>query len=281
MKLSVSMIVKNEEDCLENCLKSVQGAEEIVICDTGSTDGTIEIAKKYTDKVFTDFEWCDDFAKARNHALSKCTGDWNFSIDADHVLLTGIEQLKSAAIKAESMGLRSAFVRAENSHNMAVLFKNTPDILWVGECHEVLNEVTFFHSDAVMQIGKSKSHATDPNRNLRILFKSPKTTRNKFYLARTLWEMGQFEGAIVWMESYLKDDRAWLPERAEAFYVLASSFWNLKLGDKARGACMKAIEINSNFKRAVNLMAEMSWEHNAKTWRKMAEFCTNENLLFI
>ena len=68
---------------LARCLDSVKDADEIIICDTGSTDNTIEIAKKYTDKVYTDFTWCDDFSAARNHAKEKATGDYILSIDAD------------------------------------------------------------------------------------------------------------------------------------------------------------------------------------------------------
>jgi glycosyltransferase involved in cell wall biosynthesis len=86
MKLSLCMIVKNEESCLERCLNSVKGfADEIVIADTGSSDKTKEIAKKFTDKVF-DFEWCNDFSKARNFSLSKATCDWVFVLDADEVI---------------------------------------------------------------------------------------------------------------------------------------------------------------------------------------------------
>jgi glycosyltransferase involved in cell wall biosynthesis len=86
MKLSLCMIVKNEESCLERCLDSVKGfADEIVIVDTGSSDKTKEIAKKFTDKIF-DFEWCNDFSKARNFSLSKATGDWIFVLDADEVI---------------------------------------------------------------------------------------------------------------------------------------------------------------------------------------------------
>ena len=60
--LSCCFIVKNEEKVLERILECVKKfADEIVIVDTGSTDKTKEIAKKYTDKVF-DFEWCDDFS---------------------------------------------------------------------------------------------------------------------------------------------------------------------------------------------------------------------------
>ncbi len=84
--LSLAMIVKNEEEFLEGCLQSVQGiADEIIIVDTGSSDKTIEIAKKFTNNIFH-FEWIDDFAAARNEAIKHCTGDWIFYLDADERL---------------------------------------------------------------------------------------------------------------------------------------------------------------------------------------------------
>ena len=81
--ITLSMIVKNEESMLEDCLVSVQGiVDEIVIVDTGSTDGTKQIAKKYNANIY-DFEWCDDFAAARNEALKHSTGKWILYLDAD------------------------------------------------------------------------------------------------------------------------------------------------------------------------------------------------------
>ena len=71
-KVSLTMIVKNEEDNLSNCLASVGGVfDEIVIVDTGSTDRTKEIACEFGARVF-DFPWIDDFAAARNAALVAC-----------------------------------------------------------------------------------------------------------------------------------------------------------------------------------------------------------------
>ncbi len=68
--ISICMIVKNEESVLERCLSTVRGiADELIIVDTGSTDGTKEIARKFTEQVY-DFVWCDDFSKARNFSFS-------------------------------------------------------------------------------------------------------------------------------------------------------------------------------------------------------------------
>ncbi len=84
--ISLCMIVKNEEENIEHCLSSIQGlVDEIIIIDTGSTDGTKEIAKKFGAKVF-DFKWNNNFSDARNFSLSKATGDWIFILDADEVI---------------------------------------------------------------------------------------------------------------------------------------------------------------------------------------------------
>lgn len=83
MKISLCMIVKNEEKNLAKCLDSVKDfIDEIVIIDTGSIDKTKEIAKRYTNRVY-DFVWCNDFAKARNFSLSKASNDWVLVLDAD------------------------------------------------------------------------------------------------------------------------------------------------------------------------------------------------------
>ena len=86
MKLSLAMIVKNEESVLGHCLESVQGlVDEIVIVDTGSSDATVEIAEAHGARVFP-FAWVNDFALARNYALDRCTGDWLLVLDADEAI---------------------------------------------------------------------------------------------------------------------------------------------------------------------------------------------------
>ena len=90
MVLSIGMIVKNEEKYLEQCLTALKPIldkvdSELIIADTGSTDNTIEIARKFTDNVYH-FEWINDFAAARNSTLKKAQGKWYMFIDADEVL---------------------------------------------------------------------------------------------------------------------------------------------------------------------------------------------------
>ena len=85
--VSVAMIVKTEERTLARCLDSIRGAvDEIVIVDTGSVDATVEIARRYTDRIF-EFPWIDDFAAARQFAFDQATGDWVAWLDADDVVL--------------------------------------------------------------------------------------------------------------------------------------------------------------------------------------------------
>ncbi|MCC3374068.1 glycosyltransferase [Cohnella sp. REN36] len=84
--LSLCMICKNEEKVLTRCLESVQGiADEIIVVDTGSTDKTKEIARRYTEHVY-DFVWVNDFAMAKNEAIRRATSKWILVLDADEYL---------------------------------------------------------------------------------------------------------------------------------------------------------------------------------------------------
>lgn len=81
------MIVKNEQNNIGRCLKAISYfVNEIVIVDTGSTDNTKKIAQEYTNMVF-DFEWCNDFSKARNFSIEKASNDWILVLDADEFLV--------------------------------------------------------------------------------------------------------------------------------------------------------------------------------------------------
>jgi tetratricopeptide (TPR) repeat protein len=80
------MITKNEAEHLAHCLESVRDlVDEVVVVDTGSTDGTVAIAEAFGARIGR-FQWCDDFSAARNASLSLCTGDWVLSLDADEAI---------------------------------------------------------------------------------------------------------------------------------------------------------------------------------------------------
>lgn len=81
MTLSVAVITKNEETNIADCLESVAWADEIILVDSGSTDETLAIAKRFTSKIYNvPFV---DFSAQKNAALERATGDWIFFIDAD------------------------------------------------------------------------------------------------------------------------------------------------------------------------------------------------------
>jgi glycosyltransferase involved in cell wall biosynthesis len=81
--LSLAMIVKNEAEHIEKCLSTARPhVDEIVVVDTGSTDGTQEIAKRYAD-VFEEIEWPDSFSVARNHSFDLASGDYIMWLDGD------------------------------------------------------------------------------------------------------------------------------------------------------------------------------------------------------
>ena len=87
--LGLVMIVKNESRSLAKCLaKAKKLVDKIYITDTGSTDDTIEIARRFGAHVTT-FQWSNDFSAARNYALEQSDCDWNLILDADEYRVSG------------------------------------------------------------------------------------------------------------------------------------------------------------------------------------------------
>ncbi len=149
MLLSIGMIVKNEEKYLRRCLTALlpvlqQVPSELIIADTGSTDSTVEIAREFTDKVFY-FEWCNDFAKARNFTMEKAGGDWYMQIDADEIIENPkelIDFFNSGEYK--EFNTATYIIRSSNDadfENIADMFstrlvKLRSDSFYVGPVHE-------------------------------------------------------------------------------------------------------------------------------------------------
>jgi glycosyltransferase involved in cell wall biosynthesis len=91
MKLSVVIITKNEAANIEACLASVAFADERIIVDSGSTDGTIELARQAGATVIETTDW-PGFGPQKNRALDAATGEWIFSIDADERVTAELQE---------------------------------------------------------------------------------------------------------------------------------------------------------------------------------------------
>lgn len=283
MTLSAVLIVKNEQEVLPQCLDSIKGVDELVIVDTGSTDKTVEIAKNYGAKIDY-FQWCDSFAKARNYALSKATGDWILSIDADEHLVCPIENVRRAIENTKEDILNVTLTSGKTSHNFPRLFKRTPEIFWKGDIHNYLSKVPKEHSGIEIVYGYSPAHKKDPDRALRILEKSVKKddslVREKYYLAREYYYRKQYQKCMDMLDKYLEVGK-WRPEIAEVYLMKARCLWQLQQGEEARVACMYAIMTNPDFKEALEFMAEMNYEPRKSKWLEYADLANNQDVLFV
>lgn len=91
----MAMIVRNEARCITRCLESVRPwVDRMVVLDTGSTDQTMELARKAGALVY-EMPWPDSFAEARNRSLELADADWNLVIDADEWIVSGGKNLRS------------------------------------------------------------------------------------------------------------------------------------------------------------------------------------------
>ncbi|WP_138496167.1 glycosyltransferase family 2 protein [Paenibacillus pinistramenti] len=239
--LSLCMIVKNEEKVLERCLNSVKDtADEMIIIDTGSTDHTKEIARKFTEHVY-DFEWINDFSAAKNEALKRATGKWILVLDADEYLTASdaqkmIEFLKTQEPQPHVVYNLSIinYTGTEKSGNMMEssadrLFPNFMDIWFERPIHEQLvssrpgvqvrfSHVPFriFHTGYLQETIKEKDKHT---RNMEIfdLFKEKHAfdAYDHFTLGNEYQASGNFKKAAECYQNAVNGTntkkKAWYP----------------------------------------------------------------------
>jgi glycosyltransferase involved in cell wall biosynthesis len=97
--ISVAIIARNEAETIGGTLESVKWANEIVLVDSGSSDETVEIAKGYGARVFSE-NW-KGYGPQVNSALDKCTSDWILNLDADEALTPELEKEIQALLSGE------------------------------------------------------------------------------------------------------------------------------------------------------------------------------------
>lgn len=140
MRVSVCLIVRNEEENLKRALKSIPNSYEIVVADTGSTDRTVEIARTHGAKIIT-IPWTDDFASARNASVAAATGDYILVLDADEELPADTDEQIRLFIAANpnSAGcihIINVMGEETSKHRMVRFYPNNGSFSFQGIVHE-------------------------------------------------------------------------------------------------------------------------------------------------
>jgi glycosyltransferase involved in cell wall biosynthesis len=284
--VSVVMICKNEEAMIERAIKSVEGCDELIICDTGSIDNTVEIAKKYTKNVCTSFKWCDSFEKARNHAKSHATSDYILSLDMDEYChdFSKVREAIESNLDAYNVKMIMENVEPESHFYFPRLFKNVPHIYWCGDIHNTLNICATRDSEVEITYGNSPAHQLDPDRALRVLERvvkeHPENAREWYYLGREYWYKQDYPKCTATLGRYVQMS-TWNAEKADAFLIMSRAYSTQGMDEDARDACLQAIKLNPHFKEALQFMSAIVPDRHAGQWKRMAETANNTEILFL
>ncbi len=236
--ISLCMIVKNEENIIDKCLVSVQDiVDEVIIVDTGSTDRTKEIARKYTDAIY-DFEWIDDFSAARNFSFGKATKDYILWLDADDILqpkdraeFKSLKETLHSSVDAVMMKYNTGFDTQGNvtfSYFRERLVKRSCLFQWREPVHEYL-EISGNIINSDVCITHTKTAYAPTNRNLSIFEKllsqgKELSLRGLYYYARELKDNGRFHEAIEYFNRFLLSGKGWVEDNIAACSELARCF---------------------------------------------------------
>ncbi len=222
--LTLSMIVKDEEKYLRECLESVKDVvDEIILVDTGSTDNTIEIAEKYGAKVFH-FDWINDFSAARNFALKNSRGDWIFYLDADERLesnsINELKKISQSNSNCAYLCTVKSFDRIEgrdNSMRYVRLFPNDNKIEFRGKVHEQITYSLIENNYKIFQSAISIIHV---GYNISKIGKKKKAERNLVLLleeyskSKTAYLAYQLGNSYNILEEY---------DAAEKYFLIAAN----------------------------------------------------------
>ncbi len=187
--IALVMIVKNEKRCLKRCLDSAKPlVDQIIIVDTGSQDNTTEIARQAGAKVYT-YAWKNDFAAARNYALSLSSADWNLVLDADEYISAGSRKELEPFLKQNSrlgdICIRNSYLeKGEISYFNLRLTRLLPKgVFYKGKIHEQIDSrlpsvsvPVFAEHDGYLQTGEKEK------RNLPYLLQEVREHPSDAYL---------------------------------------------------------------------------------------------------
>jgi tetratricopeptide (TPR) repeat protein len=259
-RLSLCMIVKNEEQNLGDCLRTVADiVDELVIVDTGSTDGTKDIAASFGARLF-DFPWIDSFCAARNESLRHARGKWIFWLDADDRLDEDNRvKLRRLAESLDNDNL--AFVmkcrclcRDDASGPTVVdhirLFRNHPQLTWEHRVHEQIlpslrrNGATVRWTDVVITHTGYVDRATvrrKQERDLRLLLLEREEMDDHpftlFNLGSTYLELGLPKSALPVLQRSLERSQPSDSITRKLYVLLSQTFRHLGRPAEALDVC--------------------------------------------
>lgn len=255
--ISLCMIVKNEEAVLDRCLRSICDAvDEIIIVDTGSTDATKEIARRYTDKIY-DFPWIDDFSAARNESFSHARCEYQMWLDADDIV-SKREKEKLMELKKELPPETDIVTMKYHTHQDANgnptltvrrerLLRCSKNYKWQDPVHECIPLAgRVYHSDiAIVHKKEQKPDAGPSFRNLHIYEKlaasgEPMTPRQLYYYARELKDHRFYDRAAGYFERFLNSGLGRNEDAIAACYNLAICYRRMKQNDKVLPALCRS-----------------------------------------
>ncbi len=247
MKLSVALFIfwPEEKDLIEACLKSVSWADEIVVIDNGAPKEVVDIAKKYTSKIFP----CEtkDFAQRHNFAKEKCAGDWILYIDSDERVSVALakrikEKLQAADACAYMLNRVNFFLGKEVHYGercpdyVTRLFKKEALKSWSGEIHESsvvdgaivkLTEPLYHltHRDIYSMLEKTVNFS-EHEALLRLNAKHPQIVW--WRLMRVF--MTEFYYRIVKLSGWHQGTEGWIDGIFQAFslFVVYARLWELQ-----------------------------------------------------
>jgi tetratricopeptide (TPR) repeat protein len=223
LRVSAAMIVRDEETHLDECLRSiVDEVDEIIVVDTGSTDATKDIARRYTPNVF-DYPWEEDFSIARNYAIEKASGDWILYIDADERLVVSRHgSLRGCVQQQDIVALSVRFRPRVNftPYREIRLFRRDPRIRFQGKIHETPR----FNIHNVMESDKLGSSTADVDIN-HLGYEGDLTAKYRRNLP------------------LLEEATKMSPERVFLWTDMAEALAGLGRAEEAKGACWRAVEL--------------------------------------
>lgn len=248
--LSITLIVKNEQANLARLLPQLTFADEIVVVDTGSSDNTVDVARKFTNKVYS-FTWIDDFSKARNYAISKATGKYIMWLDADDTIP---ENTRKQLTEWKNSPQKSDVYYMKYRLDLEFPFwfwrerivRKCSRCRFRGFIHEAIvpfGEIQYLNCEIV-----HKPTASHERRNLAIYQKAIEnrrrfTLRDKFYYAKTLIECGQTEVALPILRKFATNSNAYVVDRVEAYKLLATVSLSVGNTDNAFNYLVESVRL--------------------------------------